>query len=100
VDDDVQGVAEPVGGGGVGDLEGEHGAEAGHLRGGGAVSGVAGQAGVADAADGGVLVEPAGEFARVGLAAVEPQGQGAQAAQRQEGFQGAAVAPVSPLEAG
>jgi hypothetical protein len=38
-------VAEPVGGGGVGDLEGQHGAEAGHLRGGGAVSGVAGKAG-------------------------------------------------------
>src|SRR5580692_7107256 len=84
VDDDVQGVAEPVGGGGVGDLEGQHGAEAGHLRGGGAVSGVAGQAGVAYAADGGVLAESAGEFAGVMLAAVEPQGQGAQAAQRQE----------------
>jgi hypothetical protein len=34
VDDDVQGAAEPVGGGGVGDFEGQHGAEAGHLRGG------------------------------------------------------------------
>src|SRR5580692_4519481 len=88
VDDDVQGVAEPVGGAGVGDLEGQHGAEAGHLRGGGVVSGVAGEAGVAYAADGGVLVEPAGEFGGVGLAAVESQGQGAQAAQRQEGFQG------------
>ena len=88
VDDDVQGVAEPVGGGGVGDLEGQHGSEAGHLRGGPAVPGVAGKAGVTDAADGGVLVEPPGEFAGVALAAVEPQGQGAQAAQRQEGFQG------------
>ena len=45
-----------------------------------AVAGVAGKAGVADAADGRVLVEAAGEFAGVGLAAVEPQGQGAQAA--------------------
>jgi hypothetical protein len=44
------------------------------------VSGVAGQAGVADAADGRMAVEAAGEFAGVGLAAVEPQGQGAQAA--------------------
>src|SRR6266700_1660589 len=35
VDDDMYGVAEPVGGGGVGDLEGQYGAEAGHLRGGG-----------------------------------------------------------------
>src|SRR5206468_8212654 len=40
VDDEVQGVAEAVRGGGVGDLEGQYGAEAGHLRGGGAVSGV------------------------------------------------------------
>jgi hypothetical protein len=88
VDDDAQVVAEPVGGGGVGDLEGQHGAEAGHLRGGGAVPGVAGKSGVAHAADGRVLVEPAGEFAGVALAALEPQGQGAQAAQRQEGFQG------------
>src|ERR1700730_14562720 len=71
VDNDVQGVAEPVGGADVGALEGQHGTEAGHLRGGGAVSGVAGQAGVAYAADGGVPVEPAGEFAGVGLAAVE-----------------------------
>ena len=88
VDDDVHGVAEPVGGGGVGDLEGQHGAEAGHLRGGGAVSGVAGKAGVAHAADGRMLVEPAGEFGGVALAAIEPQGKGAQAAQRQEGLQG------------
>jgi hypothetical protein len=88
VDDDMYGVAEPVGGGGVGDLEGQHGAEAGHLRGGGLVSGVAGQAGVAHASDGGMLVEPAGEFGGVGLAAVEPQGKGAQAAQRQEGLEG------------
>ena len=87
VDDDVQGVAEPVSGGGVGDLEGQHCPEARHLRGGGAVSGVAGKAGVAHAADSGVMVEPAGEFGGVALAAVEPQGQGAQAAQRQEGFE-------------
>src|SRR5262249_26501036 len=86
--DDVQVVAGAVRGGGVGDLEGQHGAEAGHLRGGGAVSGVAGQAGVAYAAGGGVAVELAGEFGGVGLATVEPQGQGAQAAQGQEGFQG------------
>src|SRR6185437_8651257 len=49
VDDDAQVIAEPVGGGSVGDLEGQHGAEAGHLRGGGAVSGVAGKARVAHA---------------------------------------------------
>src|SRR5215469_15709886 len=73
VNDDVHGVAEAVGCGGVGDLEGEHGAEAGHLGGGGAVSGVAGKAGVAYAGDGGVLVEAAGEFGGVALAAVEPQ---------------------------
>src|ERR1700750_2231319 len=42
VDDDAQVVAEPVGGEGVGDLEGQDAAEAGHLRGGDAVSGVAG----------------------------------------------------------
>jgi hypothetical protein len=34
-------------------------------------------------------VKAACEFAGVGLAAVEPQGKGAQAAQRQEGLQGA-----------
>jgi len=78
----------PVGDGSVGDLEGQHGAEAGHLRGGGAVSGVAGKARVAHAADGRMLIEPAGEFGGVALAAIEAQGQGAQAAQRQEGFQG------------
>ena len=88
VDDDVHAIAEAVSGGGVGDLEGQHGAEAGHLRGGGEVSGVAGKAGVAHPADGRMPVEPAGEFGGVTLAAVEPQGKGAQAAQRQEGFQG------------
>ena len=88
VDDDAQVVAEPVGGGSVGDLEGQHGTEAGHLRGGGAVSGVAGKARVAHAADGRMLIEPAGEFGGVALAAIEAQGQSAQAAQRQEGFQG------------
>jgi hypothetical protein len=41
-DDDVQGVAEAVGREGVGHLEGQHGPEAGHLRGGCAVAGVAG----------------------------------------------------------
>jgi hypothetical protein len=68
------------------------------------VSGVAGKAGVAYAADGGVLVEPSGEFAGVGLAAVESQGQGAQAAQRREGFQGsgggAGHAPAVPQALG
>ncbi|MGO9727225.1 MAG: hypothetical protein ACLPN6_18085 [Streptosporangiaceae bacterium] len=44
MDDDVHGVAEPVGCGGIGDLEGQHCAEPGHLRGGGAVPGVAGKA--------------------------------------------------------
>ena len=57
VDDDVDGVAEAVSGGGVGDLERQHGPEAGHLRGGGAVPRVTGKAGVANAADGRVLVE-------------------------------------------
>ena len=71
---------EPVGGGGVGDLEGQHGAGSGHLRSGGAVSGVAGKARVAHAADGRVLIEPAGESGGVALAAIEAQGQGAQAA--------------------
>lgn len=83
-DDDLHGVAEAVSGEGVGYLEGQHCPEAGHLRGGGAVSGVAGKTGVAHAADGGVFTEPAGEFAGVALAAIEPQGQSAQAAQRQE----------------
>jgi len=89
VDDDVEGIAEAVSGGGVGYFEGQHGAEAGHLRSGGAVPGMAGEAGVARAADGRVLIEPAGEFAGVGLAAVQPQGKGAQAAQCQKGLQGA-----------
>jgi hypothetical protein len=35
-----------------------------------------------------MLIEPAGEFGGVALAAIETQGQRAQAAQRQEGFQG------------
>jgi len=83
-DDDLHGVAEAVSCGGVGHLEGQHCPEAGHLRGGCAVSGVAGKTGVARAADGRVFIEPAGEFAGVALAAVEPQGKSAQAAQRQE----------------
>ena len=87
-DDDLHGVAEAVSCGGVGHLEGEHCPEAGHLRGGCAVSGVAGETGVAHAADGRVFIEAAGEFAGVTLAAVEAQGKGAQAAQRQEGLQG------------
>jgi len=85
-DDDLHGVAEAVSCGGVGDFEGQHCPEAGHLRGGDAVSGVAGKAGVAHAADGRVVIEPAGEFAGVALAAVQPQGKSAQAAQRQEGL--------------
>ena len=88
VDDDVHGVAEAVSCGGAGDLEGQHCPEPGHLRGGGAVSGVAGKTGIAHAADGRMLVEPAGEFAGVALATIEPQGKGAQAAQRQKGLQG------------
>jgi hypothetical protein len=35
-----------------------------------------------------VFIEPAGEFAGVALAAVEPQGKGAQSAQRQECLEG------------
>ena len=87
-DDDLHGVAEAVSGEGVGHLEGQHCPEAGHLRGGCAVSGVAGKAGVAHAADGRVLIEPAGEFAGVALAAIKPQGTSAQAAQCQKCFQG------------
>ena len=47
---------------GVRHLEGQHCPEAGHLCGGCAVSGVAGKTGVAYAADGGVLIEPAGDM--------------------------------------
>ena len=43
--DDLHGVAEAVSGRGVGDLEGQHCPEAGHLRGGCAVAGVAGKSG-------------------------------------------------------
>ena len=87
-DDDPQGVAQAVGGGGVGYLEGQHCPEAGHLRGGCAVAGVAGKTGVAHAADGGVFIEPTGELTGVALATIEPQGKGAQAAHRQEGLEG------------
>ena len=87
-DDDVQRVEQAVSCAGIGHFEGQHCPEAGHLRGGCAVPGIGGKSGVAHAADSGVLIEPAGEFAGVVLAAVEPQGKGAQAAQRQEGLEG------------
>ena len=49
---------------------------------------VAGKAGVAHAVNGRMLIESAGEFGGIALAAIEAQGKGAQAAQCQEGFQG------------
>jgi hypothetical protein len=80
----LHGLAEAVSCAGVGDLEGQYCPKAGHLRGGRAASGVAGQTWVAHAADGRVLIKPAGEFAGVALATVEAQGKSAQAAQREE----------------